>query len=47
MKKIISPSMLAADFGNLKEMCEMINKSAAEWLHVDVMDGVFVPNIFV
>lgn len=37
--------MLAADFGNLKEMCEMINKSAAEWLHVDVMDGVFVPNI--
>lgn len=45
MTKIISPSILAADFGNLQAMCEMINRSEAEWLHVDVMDGVFVPNI--
>jgi ribulose-phosphate 3-epimerase len=45
MTKIISPSMLSADFGNLQAMCEMINQSKAEWLHFDVMDGVFVPNI--
>lgn len=45
MTRIISPSMLSADFGNLQAMCEMINKSDAEWLHFDVMDGVFVPNI--
>lgn len=45
MTKIISPSILAADFGNLQAMCEMINRSRAEWVHVDVMDGVFVPNI--
>lgn len=37
--------MLSADFGNLQSMCEMINQSEAEWLHFDVMDGVFVPNI--
>jgi len=45
MKRIISPSILSADFGNLKADCEMINESAAEWIHIDVMDGVFVPNI--
>lgn len=45
MTKIISPSILAADFGNLQAMTQMINSSEAEWLHFDVMDGVFVPNI--
>ncbi|MBR1929018.1 MAG: ribulose-phosphate 3-epimerase [Paludibacteraceae bacterium] len=43
--KYIAPSLLSADFGNLSRDIEMINRSAAEWLHVDVMDGVFVPNI--
>lgn len=42
---IVSPSLLAADFLHLDSDIEMINKSDAEWLHLDVMDGVFVPNI--
>jgi ribulose-phosphate 3-epimerase len=45
MKRIIAPSILAADFLNLRKDIEMINKSEAQWIHFDVMDGVFVPNI--
>lgn len=43
--KIIAPSLLAADFGNLQRDIEMINHSEADWFHIDIMDGVFVPNI--
>lgn len=42
---IIAPSLLAADFLNLGKACEMLNESEAEWFHLDVMDGSFVPNI--
>ena len=41
----IAPSLLAADFGNLQRDVEMVNESAADWHHLDIMDGVFVPNI--
>lgn len=42
---IIAPSILAADFGNLARDIQMVNASEAEWIHLDIMDGVFVPNI--
>jgi len=45
MTPIIAPSILASDFANLQKEIEMINTSQADWVHVDVMDGVFVPNI--
>ena len=45
MPRVIAPSMLSADFGNLGRDCRMVNRSVAGWFHLDVMDGIFVPNI--
>lgn len=45
MSHLVAPSLLSADFGNLQRDIEMINSSEADWFHLDVMDGVFVPNI--
>lgn len=45
MAPIIAPSVLSADFGNLQRDCEMLNQSACDWFHIDIMDGMFVPNM--
>jgi len=45
MKRMVAPSILSADFNHLGNEIEMINRSEADWIHLDVMDGVFVPNI--
>ena len=45
MQSLIAPSILAADFANLQQDVELVNKSQADWFHIDIMDGVFVPNI--
>lgn len=45
MKNMLAPSLLSADFGNLKSEMDLINSSECDWLHIDIMDGVFVPNI--
>src|ERR1700744_1876613 len=45
MSHLVAPSILAADFANLQRDVEMLNKSEADWLHVDIMDGMFVPNL--
>ena len=45
MKRLIAPSVLAADFLQLGQQIQMLNQSTCDWIHLDVMDGVYVPNI--